>query len=183
MDQNSFNFNKIRIIVGLGNVGKEYSKTRHNAGFLLLDELCEFPFELEKKFESLMVAIQINGHKVLLVKPTTLMNNSGRAVSKLLKYFDITPEEMIVTHDDLDIELGNWKMQFGKGPHAHNGLESIEKSINSNEFWRIRIGVDNRNEEQKKNMSGSDYVLEKMPSKELEILSGVNLDIIDAIIS
>jgi PTH1 family peptidyl-tRNA hydrolase len=183
MDQNSFNFNTIKLIVGLGNIGKDYQDTRHNAGFIFLDDFSEFPFEIEKKFESSIVAIKIDDQKLLLAKPMTLMNNSGRAVSQIMAYFKIKSEEIVIVHDDLDIELGNWKMQLGKGPHAHNGLDSIEKSINTSNFWRIRIGIDNRSDEQRKNMSGSDYVLERIPKKEMEILHSVNQDILESIFS
>ncbi len=171
MNQNDFDFKNIRLIVGLGNVGDKFRKTRHNAGFIFLDLFSEFDFKEEKKFEAELVAIQMNKQKTLLAKPTTLMNNSGRTVNKLIKYFAITPDEILVVHDDLDIEIGESKLQFGKGPHGHNGILSIEQVLNTTKFWRLRLGIDNRTKDEKKNISGSDYVLGRFTTEEIKILT------------
>ncbi len=170
MKQNDFNFKDIRLIVGLGNIGDNYNDTRHNVGFLFVDAFSEFPLTLESKFEAETVAIQMGDHKLILSKPTTLMNNSGRSVSKIMKYFNIEPNEILVVHDDLDIELGSYKLQFDKGPKGHNGIISIEKSINTSAFWRLRIGIDSRSIEIKKNLSGADYVLNRFNTNEKEQL-------------
>lgn len=170
MNEKAFNFKEIKLIVGLGNLGDQFVKTRHNIGFMFIDELSEFDLKEEKKFESMLVAIQTGTHKMILSKPTTMMNNSGRSVNKIMQYFNIDSEEILVVHDDLDIELGEFKIQFDKGPKAHNGIISIESTIGTSKFWRLRLGVDSRDDLRRKNQSGADYVLDRVNTKEMEII-------------
>jgi PTH1 family peptidyl-tRNA hydrolase len=162
----------MKLIVGLGNMGKEYEWTRHNAGFVVLDMLSkrlELEFKKEVKFDGEIA----RKDDVILLKPTTFMNNSGKAVGKLVHFYKIVSEDLFVVHDDLDIRLGDFKFQKGIGPKVHNGINSIEESISDKNFWRVRIGIDDRTTEQRLQMEGSDYVLAKFKNEEKEVLSGV----------
>jgi len=163
-----FNINHIKLIVGLGNVGNEYAQTRHNAGFIFIDRLSNFWDELlgwkeEPKLHSLL-----KRSRALLAKPTTLMNRSGQAVNLISNYYQVQPEEVLVIHDDLDLEIGNYKLQFGRGPKQHNGIVSVEDYLDTEEFWRLRIGIENRDEDSQ--IPGKAYVLQKFTHEEQEEL-------------
>jgi len=139
------------IIVGLGNPGKEYKKTRHNAGFMALDLFAKehgFPeFKASSKYESSVSEGKINGLKVILVKPQTFMNNSGKAVKALLgnlvsKNLETKfPSSFVLVHDDIDILLGQMKFSKGRGSAGHKGVESIMRELGTKDFTRIRIGI------------------------------------------
>lgn len=174
---------QIKIIIALGNIGKEYEKTRHNAGFLMIDFLQEslnFPdFKLEKKFKAEISERQIGDQKVILAKPQTFMNNSGQSVQALTNFYKIPTEEIIVIHDELDLKLSSFKISQNKNASGHNGILSIFNHLGTKNFTRIRIGIDNRTENQRKNISGSDYVLGKFKENELEILEKVFAEILE----
>jgi PTH1 family peptidyl-tRNA hydrolase len=159
----------MKLYVGLGNPGDKYEHTRHNVGFMLVDKLASkysCSWERSGKLESLVAKpAAVN---LMFAKPQTFMNASGKAVSALLNYYNIAKEELVVVHDDLDIKLGEYKIQNGKGPKLHNGVESVEKSLGYTDFKRIRIGVDNR--EAGNRINGEDYVLQKFSADELEII-------------
>lgn len=126
----------IKLIVFLGNPGKDYEKTRHNAGFMLSDEL--YPsISWQSKFHSLYATD--NGVKIL--KPLTFMNLSGTAVSECASFFKIKAEEILVVHDDLELPLGKAKMQKGGGLQGHNGLRNIKERLGSASFYRLRLGI------------------------------------------
>lgn len=166
----------MKVIVGLGNPGKEFERTRHNVGFRVVEKLAgEVPFELEKKFETEVARVG----EWLLVKPMTFMNASGKAVSKLLNFYKIPLEELWVVHDDLDIRLGEYKIQQGKGPKIHYGVKDIEEKLGSGSFWRVRIGVDNRTVERR--TPGDDYVLAKFKADEEKVVGEVIAKIIKEI--
>ena len=177
-----FDIRKIKLIIGLGNIGKNYQKSRHNVGFLFIDMLTNSELKEDSKFEAFTENIEIDGNKTILAKPTTLMNNSGRSVVKIADYFKIKPEEILVAHDDLDIELGEYKIQFSKGPRIHNGIISIEQNLGTPDFWRLRIGVDNRSPEQREHMSGADYVLNPMNSSDYDKVNTTLEEVIGEII-
>jgi PTH1 family peptidyl-tRNA hydrolase len=162
------------LLVGLGNPGPEYQRTRHNAGWMYIDYVAEgygaSPFRHDNKFEAELADVTINGITVMLVKPLTYVNNSGRSVSKLMNFYKLTPSDLVVAHDDLDLPLGQFRIQIGTGPKGHNGLISIEKSIVSIDFKRIRIGVDSRTSEERKIVSGEDYVLKPMEAETERVL-------------
>ena len=163
----------MKLIVGLGNIGDEYKDTRHNAGFMVLDELLinltkKAKFSHDKKME-VDVAKEKN---LILIKPTTFMNNSGRAVRKVMDFYKLTIEDLIVIHDDLDIKLGEYKIQKAVGPKVHNGINSVEQGVGGKDFFRVRVGVDSRSETPFAG-SGADYVLARMSSKEKELLKEV----------
>lgn len=130
------------LIVGLGNPGKEYEKTRHNAGFMVLDEFAkthDFPaFKLSKKHSSFISEGILDQVKVVLAKPQTFMNNSGKAVKSLLGK---TKSDLVVIHDDIDIPLGKVKVSRGSGSAGHKGVDSIIQALGTKDFTRIRIGI------------------------------------------
>ncbi|AGF46658.1 PTH1 family peptidyl-tRNA hydrolase [Candidatus Kinetoplastibacterium desouzaii TCC079E] len=154
------------LIVGLGNPGLEYSLTRHNAGFWLLDNMAEdlqVEFVYEKYFPGWVVKYTRNSKNLLFFKPATYMNNSGVALSKFMHYYKIFPEKTLVVHDEMDIFPGDIRIKYSGGTAGHNGLKSIQNSLNSNSFWRIRIGVGHPRHINNR-QSVSDFVLDK-PSK------------------
>lgn len=170
----------MKLIVGLGNPGKEYSNSRHNAGFMFLETLKDkflyqkdiyaTEWRIEDTFKGEISFVKRGSTIVaVLLKPLTFMNNSGDAVSKIIKKMEIgnISEDMILVHDDLDIALGEFKIQSGKSPNGHNGVKSVEDRVGTNNFKRVRIGIDNRNE---KNIKGEDYVLMKFAKEEKIIL-------------
>ncbi len=134
----------MRLIIGLGNSGKEYESNRHNIGFKVADYLNkEFggDFEFDKKINAEISEAKINGKKALIVKPQTFMNNSGEAIKKLAKNYKIKPDNIIVIHDDLDILFGKVKMSFGRSSAGHKGVESIIRALKTEKFYRIRVGT------------------------------------------
>jgi len=134
----------IRLIVGLGNPGREYENTRHNAGFWWLDEFARMHnlgFRSEAKFHGLAVRGQLHGHEVFLLKPQTFMNVSGRAVGALAQFYKIAPAEIMVVHDELDLPPGSAKLKLGGGHGGHNGLKDIIAHLGTKDFWRLRLGI------------------------------------------
>lgn len=164
-----------KLIVGLGNLGKRYKNTRHNVGFIVVDQLAvklipersektEY-FAMDNKFNCEI--FKFNG--VALAKPQTFMNESGKAVSSISQYLNIPISNIYIVHDDLDIKLGEYKIQKGKGPKDHKGLNSIYEKLGTKDFWHVRIGVENRD----KNVLGEEYVLQRFKEEELEIINKV----------
>jgi PTH1 family peptidyl-tRNA hydrolase len=134
----------IRLIVGLGNPGREYESTRHNIGFWWVDELArlqQLNFRSESKFHGLTARGQLHGHEVFLLKPQTFMNVSGRSVAALAQFYKIAPAEMLVVHDELDLPPGVARLKIGGGHGGHNGLKDIIAHLDSRDFWRLRIGI------------------------------------------
>ena len=111
------------------------------------------------------------GDKWVLAKPQTYMNESGRAVAKLVNFYKIPLTDVYIVHDDLDISLGNYKIQHGKGPQIHNGLVSIEGALGTDQFWNVRVGVENREEDS--NIDGKDYVLSDFNLEQKEIIKNM----------
>ncbi len=134
----------IKLIVGLGNPGQQYEKTRHNAGFLFLDRLAS---ELgvfwvsQSKFQCSLAEANIGNTSVMLLKPTTFMNRSGESVGKVARYYKVMPEEILVVHDELDFNPGVLRLKISGGHAGHNGLRDIISHLGSNEFYRLRIGI------------------------------------------
>ena len=134
----------IRLIVGLGNPGREYETTRHNVGFQWVDELARLQnlsFKSEAKFHGLAARGQLHGHEVLLLKPQTFMNVSGRSVGALAQFYKIAPAEILVVHDELDLPPGVARLKIGGGHGGHNGLKDIIAHLGSKDFWRLRFGI------------------------------------------
>jgi PTH1 family peptidyl-tRNA hydrolase len=131
------------IVAGLGNIGKQYEKTRHNAGFLAIDAMAEkLGVKIDRvKFHSTVAEAQISGKRVLLMKPTTLMNNSGVAIGEAAAFYKIPPERVIVLVDDISLSPGVIRIRRRGSAGGHNGLKSIIAHLSSEEFPRIKIGV------------------------------------------
>ncbi len=136
--------NPIRLIVGLGNPGREYETTRHNAGFWFVEELAQsanHSFRNEAKFIGLAVRGHLHGHEVWLLKPQTFMNASGRSVAAAAQFYKISPAEILVVHDELDLQPGVARLKMGGGHGGHNGLKDIIAHLGTRDFWRLRLGV------------------------------------------
>jgi PTH1 family peptidyl-tRNA hydrolase len=134
----------IKLIVGLGNPGQQYEKTRHNAGFLFLDALASelgCSWSNESRFQGLFAEGSVVNGKVMLLKPHTFMNRSGQSVGKIARYYKLIPEEILVVHDELDFNPGVVKLKKDGGHAGHNGLRDIIAHLGSNEFYRLRIGI------------------------------------------
>ena len=131
------------LIVGLGNPGKKYEMTRHNAGFLAMDLMAiEERVDIKKlKHHSLVADVKINGKRCLLMKPQTMMNNSGEAVIDAMKYYNISPENVIIIYDDISLDVGQTRIRRKGSAGGHNGIKSIISHIKSEDFPRVKIGV------------------------------------------
>ncbi len=158
---------KTLLIVGLGNIGKQYNKTRHNIGFLCVDALAsalEFDAWTEKKdLKSLVTMHTFSDVRVVLAKPTTLMNNSGQAVRAILQFYKISSQQVLSVHDELDVPFGQIRMRTGGGSAGHNGIKSIIEHIGEN-FGRVRVGIGSKEQGQ---MDSADFVLAKFSQEEL----------------
>ena len=158
----------MRIIIGLGNPGKDYEKTRHNAGFRVIDLLCE-KYEIQTtrmKFHSMIGEGRIAGEKVLLVKPTTYMNNSGQAVREIVSYYQLEPKDIVVFSDDIDIPFGTLRIKRKGSAGGHNGLKSVIYHLQSDEFPRIKLGVGKKREGE----DLADFVLGRFSQNEQEVM-------------
>lgn len=143
----------MKLIIGLGNPGKKYETTRHNAGFMVIDhfwkknkELFNFSnWQTEKNFQAEIAEGFFNNEKVILAKPQTFMNASGNAVQPLMHFYKIPPLDLIVIHDDLDLEFGKIKVQKDISSAGHNGIKSIIEKLGTQNFWRVRVGIGKKN--------------------------------------
>lgn len=135
----------MKIIAGLGNPGTEYARTKHNVGFMFVDALAEAlgvsASEWQAKFDALVAPARIGTQKVLLVKPQTYMNESGRAIGPLLSWYKLEPEDLIVVHDDMDIPVGTIRIRKKGSAGGHNGIKSILAHVGDEHFARVRIGI------------------------------------------
>ena len=145
----------MKLVVGLGNPAAEYFNTRHNTGFLVVDELQKT--RLPKG--------------LILRKSDVFMNDSGTFVKKLVDQYSLDLSNLYIIHDDLDILLGDYKIQFGRGPKDHNGLKSIDEELGTDQYWHVRIGVDSRPMENRP--LGEEYVLQNFSDAEREVLTKV----------
>ena len=131
------------LIVGLGNPGREYASTRHNVGWLALDELAREAgaTTFTKKFQGAFVKAALEGRDSVLLRPETFMNESGRSVQPAAAFFQVTPAQVIVLHDELDLPLGDVRVKLGGGHAGHNGLRSIVQHLGTADFVRVRMGI------------------------------------------
>jgi PTH1 family peptidyl-tRNA hydrolase len=181
------------LIIGLGNPEEKYNLTRHNVGFMLVDELqrkWEFPdFEKSKKFNAEISKSKLPlldkeraGGEVALVKPQTFMNLSGTSVKAILDFYKLTPENIIVIHDDIDIELGKYKIATDSSSAGHNGVQNIIDQLGTKEFRRIRVGISKTHEEKEScPISAHDYVLGKFTPEELKVLKKTSENVLGEI--
>lgn len=163
----------ITLIVGLGNIGKKYDGTRHNVGFSVVDSLRE-KYQLPKwqdkpKFKALISEDFVGGKKLILAKPTTLMNNSGEAVRALKDFYKLKNTDIIVIHDELDLLFGTVKQKQGGGSAGNNGIKSLIAHI-GDDFNRVRVGIKN---DQLEMMESADFVLSKFTSDEKKQLGDI----------
>lgn len=160
----------MKLIVGLGNPGKEYENTRHNTGFMAIDEYAK-KYNLifnKNKFEGLYTDFLVNGEKIILLKPQKFMNLSGEVIAKYMDYFKINKEDLLVIYDDMDLDIGTFKIRYKGGSAGHNGLKNIESNISTNEYKRIKIGISKN-----KNIDTINYVLGKFTPEEYNKLNEV----------
>ena len=153
----------IKLIVGLGNPGKEYEETRHNAGFWFVDLLARrhnATFKAESRHHGQVCRLMLHGQECRLLKPSTFMNRSGQSVVSLASYFKINADEILVAHDELDLPAGSIRLKTGGGHAGHNGLRDMMSALGSKDFHRLRIGIDHPNDRR----AVVDYVLAR-PSK------------------
>ncbi len=171
------------LLVGLGNPGDKYRNNRHNAGFMFIDYLVKRSdseeLKNEKKFEAEIGEISLKGRKSLVAKPQSFMNRSGDVVRQIADFYKINVENIIIIHDDLDIPIGKYKVQSGTSPQLHNGITSIDKSLGTREYTRVRIGIENRGTENRP--SGEDYVLSDFTLEERQVIEDLFPQIFDKI--
>lgn len=169
------------LIVGLGNPGDEYSKTRHNMGFITIDKIAnEFNINVnKKKFDALYGEGIIEGKKVLLLKPQTYMNLSGKSIIQFVKFYKINLEDIFIIFDDADIDIGKIKVRKRGSAGSHNGMKSVIEELKSEEFARIRIGIGKP--QYKDDMIN--YVLGAIPEDEVKLLDEATTKAKDAILS
>ncbi|QTR46792.1 aminoacyl-tRNA hydrolase [Thiothrix litoralis] len=163
----------IRLIVGLGNPGSQYDKTRHNAGFWFVDELARRysgKFAVEKRFSGEACKLQVGSATVWLLKPMTFMNRSGLAVKQLAQFYQIPVEQILVAHDELDIDAGDVRLKQAGGHGGHNGLRDCHAHLGA-DYWRLRLGVGHPGDRSKV----VDYVLSR-PSLDDEIVISRAID-------
>jgi len=141
----------MKLLIGLGNPGTKYLKNRHNAGHMLADRVRDTGFVVKKT--------------------DCFMNDSGKFVNKITTNYELPTTNLYIAHDDLDLKIGSYKIQLGVGPKVHYGIQSVEKELGTKDFWRIRLGVDNRDLNNR--ISGEEYVLQDFTSEELGILDKV----------
>ncbi|OGM24867.1 hypothetical protein A2962_04155 [Candidatus Woesebacteria bacterium RIFCSPLOWO2_01_FULL_39_61] len=205
----------MRLIIGLGNPSNKYENTRHNVGFVVLDELknkifsfspsqrlsgaggqipmvrrarhpeqsrgvynqfLNSDFQFEKKFNADILKLD----NLMLAKPQTFMNSSGASVKKLVVQYKIIMADLWVIHDDLDLRLGAYKIQRGVGPKLHYGTASIEEQLGRKDFWRVRVGLDNRPSDNR--VSGEEYVLQNFGEIEIGLRDGVIERVVEVLI-
>lgn len=159
----------IKLIVGLGNPGQEYQHTRHNAGFWFVDELAwqyKASFKNDKKFFGNIARISLPNQDLWLLKPDTFMNLSGKAVAALAQFYKIQADEILVAHDELDIDCGRIRFKQGGGNGGHNGLKDIQAKLGNANFYRLRLGIGHPGD---KNLVSA-FVLNKPSANERQLL-------------
>ena len=172
---------RVRLVVGLGNPGDAYVKTRHNAGFMVVDEVAEaFSIPLVKrKFDTIFGRGFVDGVEIILVKPMAFMNLSGPPVQKIANYFRILCEDMLVVHDDIDLAFGRLKINEKGGDGGHKGVRSLIDAFGGGDFVRLRIGVGRP----EAGISAADHVLDGFSAKEKKVLDQIITRARDAVVT
>lgn len=166
----------MKLVVGLGNPGKEYKNTRHNIGFMILDNYLG-KVNWKTKMENYYYMEEVNGEQIMYIKPLTYMNLSGLAVSKIVNFYKIDTKDVLVIQDDLDIEIGSYKIKRNSSSGGHNGIKSIIAELNSEEFGRLKIGIGKSIQ-----IPTDKYVLGKFSTDEMNKINE-NMDTFNNIIS
>jgi PTH1 family peptidyl-tRNA hydrolase len=171
------------LVVGLGNPGREYERTRHNAGWLVLDELARrHGGSWRSKFSGSLAEVRLDGLRLALLKPETYMNDSGRSVGAAARFFKVEPGALLVVHDDVDLEPGRLQARLGGGLAGHNGLRSLAPHLGSQDFLRLRIGVGRPGRGDQRSVS--DWVLSGFsPEDDVDALVSRSADAVEAIAS
>jgi PTH1 family peptidyl-tRNA hydrolase len=171
------------LVAGLGNPGREYELTRHNVGWLVVDELARrHGGSFRSKFSGQLSEVRLGAGKVALLKPETYMNESGRSIAGAAGFFKVDPSGLLVVHDDVDLEDGRFQVRLGGGLAGHNGLRSIAQALGTNDFLRLRIGVGRPGRGDRRSVS--DYVLSKFdPETDVDGLVARAADAVEAIAS
>jgi len=173
------------LIVGLGNPGKKFQKTRHNIGFRIVDEFTRknnFPkFKLSKKFQAEISEGIFDKEKIILAKPQTFMNLSGKSVKLLTKAYNLRPEILFIVHDDIDLPFGRIRIVKGRGAAGHKGVESIIRELGTKNFVRFRIGIKPKSNEQRTMNNIEKFVLQKFNKEEEKIVKEVIKKTVEAI--
>ncbi len=154
----------MKLLVGLGNPGKEYEQTRHNIGFMIIDYFLK-EANWQEKWNALITETRINNEKVIIIKPLTYMNLSGNAVSLVCNFYKISSEDILVIQDDLDLPIGTFRLKTNSSDGGHNGIKSIIEKLGTKDFARLKIGISNN-----KSIDTKDYVLAKFNKEELNTL-------------
>jgi PTH1 family peptidyl-tRNA hydrolase len=153
------------LVVGLGNPGREYERTRHNVGWLVVDELARrLDGRWREKFSGRLAEVRLDGLRLALLKPETFMNDSGRSVAAAARFFKVEPESLLVVHDDVDLEAGRLQARAGGGLAGHNGLRSLAQALGTQDFLRLRIGVGRPGRGDPRSVA--DYVLSPFATEE-----------------
>ena len=157
----------MKLIVGLGNPGKEYAGTRHNCGFMVIDRLAsKLNVDVDQnKFKGLYAKVKYHGEDIILLKPQTYMNLSGESVNAVMNFFKIDKEDLLVIYDDLDMPVGKLRLRKTGSAGGHNGIKNIIAHLNNQDFKRIRVGIDRH-----KYMNVADYVLSRFSKVESEAI-------------
>ena len=161
----------MKLIVGLGNPGREYKNTRHNVGFMAVNHFAGDGAKWKKEKNALTCAMDIGGRRVILVQPQTFMNNSGDAVGPLMAYYKIPLENVIVIHDDMDLAVGSVREKIGGGSAGHNGIKSIDRAVGA-DYKRIRIGIGHPRDLGLP-MEPADWVLGRFTAQQLSAVESV----------
>ncbi|MDR1522306.1 MAG: aminoacyl-tRNA hydrolase [Streptococcaceae bacterium] len=170
----------MKMIVGLGNPGEKYLNTRHNVGFITVDEITyreKISFKREKIFEANIASFFVESEKIYLIKPTTFMNESGRAVKLLLTYFNISLDNLVVIYDDLDMDVGRVRLRMKGSAGGHNGVKSLIYHLDTRKFNRVKIGIGHPGRDH----SVVDYVLATFLKEEKELMANALKTTINAI--
>jgi PTH1 family peptidyl-tRNA hydrolase len=171
------------LVVGLGNPGREYERTRHNAGWLALDELARrHGGSWRSKFSGSLAEVRLGDAKLALLKPETYMNESGRSVGAAARFFKVEPEQVLVVHDDVDLETGRLQARRGGGLAGHNGLRSLGQYLGSQDFLRLRVGVGRPGRGDRRSVA--DWVLSPFaPEEDPDALVSQSADAVETIVS
>ena len=168
----------MKLIVGLGNPGREYKNTRHNMGYMLIDKIADekgLSFDKEK-FKAKYLEYIYNDEKILFIKPLSFMNLSGGVIKKYVDFYKIDLKDILIIHDDLDMSFGRIKIVNDSSSGGHNGIKDIENNLGSKNYTRLKIGISND-----KTINTKDYVLSKFSNEELKQLDGIFSNLIDVV--
>lgn len=171
------------LVAGLGNPGREYERTRHNVGWLVVDEVVRrYGASFRSKFSGRLSELRIEGRHVAVLKPETFMNDSGRSLGAAVRFFKVVPDGLLVVHDDVDLDAGRLQARLGGGLAGHNGLRSIAEVLGDQGFLRLRIGVGRPGRGERRSVS--DYVLSGFrPDEDLEGLVGRSADAVETLVT